>query len=126
LNLDRKDKIFDRLQVEVNGVATDRDETTERVVLAADRVRVAGCTGTNTNDGYRSASNTNGDICTAEDDAQETSEGGSETVAGRLDLVAALDTPNIALASGCSLGGSKDGHGGSDDGSRELHFVKIG
>lgn len=38
----------------------------------------------------------------------------------------AANSPDIALAGGCGLGGSKDGHGGGDDGSRELHFVKIG
>jgi len=97
--------------LEVDGGATDGDDTAEVVVLAANGFLVASSTTSDTNDGDGGAGDTNEDVNALDNDAQKTEEEGSNRVTGAGDAVAALDVAGVALADSGSGGGSGDGDG---------------
>ena len=99
------------LEVDVDGGAADSNDTVEAVVLAANGLGIAkdrdqlslhsqivanspGSTRADTNNTDGRASDANGDVDTAEDNTQETEEGGDRGVIRGLDAVAALDGAN--------------------------------
>ena len=70
---------------------------TEAVVLAANR-RGAAAVATNTDDADRVAIQTDGDVQSLDDDAEQAKDEGGDWVTGRRDAVAALDRACVALA----------------------------